>query len=501
MWMDATAQADLVRSGEASPSELVGAAIERIESLDPVLGAVVSRQFERARAEADRPLPDGPFRGVPILVKDLGAQQAGEPYHMGSGVLRDVDYRAPVDSYLVRRLTGSGAIILGRTNTPEFATSPTTEPVAYGPTRNPWNVERSTGGSSGGSAAAVAAGMVAVAHGSDGGGSIRIPASCCGLVGLKPSRGRISRGPQQGEGWGGASTDGCLTRSVRDTAGLLDAMFGTEPGDPYSAPDLPRRLIDELGVDPGVLRVGVLDHPPQDGFSPDPDGQEAVRSAVELLESLGHSVEAIHPAALDEQAFATHYAPLVCVAVSQSLLSWSAVLGRDIAVEEFEPVNQLLASLGSKYSGAEYLDNLSWLHAWSRRLSTFWEPTDRGGTGFDLLLTPVVGMSPPALGRLSDAADPITAMTLVPRFIPYTAQFNVSGQPAISLPLSTTADGLPMGVQLVSAMYREDVLIQVASQLEAAAPWVARRPSLSSPLSPSPLRAARSGSENEPLPT
>lgn len=486
MWLGTVEQAELFRSGEVTSSELTDAAIERIQSLDTNLGVMVSERFDAAQVEAagiDAGSASGvasvaPLRGVPILVKDLGAQQAGEPYQMGAAFLRDADNRATVDAFLTRRLLMAGAVILGRTKTPEFATSPTTEPTAFGPARNPWNLERTTGGSSGGSAAAVAAGMVSVAHGSDGGGSIRIPASCCGLVGLKPSRGRISRGPQQGEGWGGASTDGCLTRSVRDTAAVLDVLCGFEPGDLYSAPEFDRPLTAEVGIDPGRLRIGILDHPPQDGFEADPDGVEAVRSAAALLESLGHSVETAHPAALDEQEFAAHYAPLVCVAVCQSLLQWSTTLGRDIAVDELEPVNQLLASLGAGFSGTDYLDNLSWLHSWSRRLSAFWADADRGGQEFDLLLTPVVGMSPPELGRLSDATDPVAAMTLVPRFIPYTAQFNVSGQPAISLPLSTTADGLPMGVQVVAAMYREDLLVRVASQLEVAAPWVSRRPSL-----------------------
>ncbi|MDA8281979.1 MAG: amidase, partial [Actinomycetota bacterium] len=279
---DATAVAAAIAAGEMSPIEAVDAAIARIEALDHELNAVIHRRFDAARKEAAGELPDGPFRGVPLLLKDLGAGMAGEPMHCGLRVAKAAGHRAAADNAVVRRLRSAGFVVVGRTNVPELGTTVTTEPVAYGPARNPWNTAHSTGGSSGGSAAAVASGMVAVAHGSDGGGSIRVPASECALVGLKPSRGRVSHSPE-GEAWMGATTDGALTRTVRDTAALLDVLAGPEPGDPYTAPALPGPLVAEVGADPGRLRIGVLDHPPGSGpaaATPDADAAEAVRAAA-----------------------------------------------------------------------------------------------------------------------------------------------------------------------------------------------------------------------------
>src|SRR5213596_691069 len=255
--LDATAQAELVRQRKASPRELVDAAIARIERVNPKLNAVVTQRFEKARAEAAAPdLPDGPFRGVPFLLKDLICHSAGDPYHAGMRLLREREWVERYDTYLAARFRAAGFVFLGRTNVPELGPAPTTEPVAYGPTRNPWDPGHSTGGSSGGSAAAVAAGLVPVAHANDGGGSIRIPASECGLVGLKPTRGRVSQGPLTGEAWAGGVADGAVTRTVRDAAGLLDAISNRMPGEPYYAPPLPRPLVQEVGADPGQLRIG-----------------------------------------------------------------------------------------------------------------------------------------------------------------------------------------------------------------------------------------------------
>ncbi len=257
-WMDATAQAELVRTGAASPAELVAAAIERIQTLDPDLNAVIHPLFEKATTAAAGPLPDGPFRGVPFLVKDAVAHTAGDPYHCGMRLLRDRGWTEANDSYLVERFRAAGFVIVGKTNTPEMASDFTTEPVAYGPSRNPWNVSRSTGGSSGGSGAAVASGMVPVAHGNDMGGSIRVPSAHCGLVGLKPSRARTSLGPNFGEFWGMLTHEHVLARSVRDTAAVLDCTAGARPGDPYTAPPPARPWRDEVGVPPGRLRIGLL---------------------------------------------------------------------------------------------------------------------------------------------------------------------------------------------------------------------------------------------------
>src|SRR5881409_3063501 len=257
--LDATAQAELVRQRHVSPRELVDAAIARIERLNPKLNAVIIQRFEKARAEAAAPdLPAGPFRGVPFLLKDLVCHSAGDPYHAGMRLLRELEWVERYDTYLAARFRAAGFVFLGRTNVPELGPAPTTEPVAYGPTRNPWDTSRSPGGSSGGSAAAVAAGLVPVAHANDGGGSIRIPSSECGLVGLKPSRGRTSLGPDVGEGWGGLSVEHVVARSVRDTAAVLDAVAGYLPGDPYTAPPPARPFRDEVGAAPGKLRVGLL---------------------------------------------------------------------------------------------------------------------------------------------------------------------------------------------------------------------------------------------------
>src|SRR5437016_2668642 len=291
--LDATAQAELVRQRHVSPRELVDAAIARIERVNPQLNAVIIQRFEKARAEAAAPdLPDGPFRGVPFLLKDLICHSAGDPYHAGMRLLRELEWVERYDTYLAARFRAAGFVFLGRTNVPELGPAPTTEPVAYGPARNPWDTSRTPGGSSGGSAAAVAAGMVGIAHGNDGGGSIRIPASCCGLVGLKPSRGRVSWAPHLAELAAGFATDGVLTRTVRDSALGLDLLAGYEPGDPYWAPDPSAPFVEAAGREPGSLRVAfVVDSP--NGVPVDPDCVAATRSAAELLESLGHQVDEV----------------------------------------------------------------------------------------------------------------------------------------------------------------------------------------------------------------
>ncbi|MFN6118900.1 MAG: amidase, partial [Actinomycetes bacterium] len=282
--LDACAQADLVRAGEVSASELVESAIAAAERLDPSINAIIHRRFDAARSESRT--ATGPFAGVPLVVKDLGCAIGGEPHHQGVRALKAIDLRGPNDSAMYRRLREAGFVAIGRTNTPEWGSTITTEPLAYGPTRNPWNLDHSTGGSSGGSAAAVAAGIVAVGHANDGGGSIRIPASECGLVGLKPSRGRVSMAPDIGESWMGSTIDGVVTRSVRDTAAALGVLAGYEPGDPYTAPPFTRPLRDEVGADPGRLRIGVLDHPPL-GAAGHEECTIAARAAGAWLARLG----------------------------------------------------------------------------------------------------------------------------------------------------------------------------------------------------------------------
>jgi amidase len=466
-WLDATAQADLVRRGEVSPKELVEAAIARIEAVNPKLDAVIRTRFDAARQEAEGDLPDGPFRGVPMLFKDLGCTVAGEPTAFGLGPLRDLAF--PVTSYLAGHFRSAGFIPLGRTNVPELGTTVTTEPRSFPPARNPWDPGHSTGGSSGGSAAAVASGMVAVAHANDGGGSIRIPASECGLVGLKPTRGRVSQGPVTGEAWAGSTIDGSVARTVRDAAGVLDVISKPMPGDPYYAPPLPRPLVQEVGADPGRLRIGVQDHPDAEGFLDDPECRAAVAGAASLLESLGHHVEQSAPAAMFEPEIMTHFNAVIAADTEATLQAFEMLfLGRPFREDEIEPRNVAYRLAGQQLSAPAYLQSRAWLGTWARRMADWWN-------SYDLLLTPTLGAPPPELGWFT-GAGPEQEGERVASFIPYTAQFNLTGQPAVSLPLHWTPGGLPVGVQLVAAYGREDILVRIASQLEQAAPWSDRHP-------------------------
>jgi amidase len=389
---------------------------------------------------------------------------AGEPHHQGVAALKAVGYCAPNESALYRRLRTAGFVAIGRTNTPELGSTITTEPLAYGPSLNPWNTDHSTGGSSGGSAAAVAARIVAVAHASDGGGSIRIPASECGLVGLKPSRGRVSMAPDVGESWMGSSTDGALTRTVRDTAAILDVMAGYEPGDPYTAPPLARPLAEEVGVDPGALRVGVLDHPLL-GAPGHPECADAANATAKMLEGLGHSVEVRWPEAIGDAEFADNFRTIVATWTANDIAHIETIIGRPVGDGDLEPDNLALAALGRGISGADYIAATIRVHRWCRRVVEWWGE-------FDLLVTPTIATPPPPIGYLSEPGKGGRIFEL----LQYTAQFNVTGQPAISLPLHMTPDGLPVGVQLVAAYGREDLLVRVASQLEDAMPWKDRVP-------------------------
>ena len=467
-WLDATAQAGLVRRGEATPAELVDAAIARIEALNPRLDAVIRTRFDQARAQAAGTLPDGPFRGVPILLKDLGCFVAGEVTAGGLGPLKDLAW--PVTSYLAGHFLAAGFIPLGRTNVPELGTTVTTEPLSFPPARNPWHTGRSTGGSSGGSAAAVASGMVAVAHASDGGGSIRIPASECGLVGLKPTRGRVSQGPLTGEAWAGSVTDGALTRTVRDAAAVLDVISARMPGEPYYAPPLPRPLSLEVGASPGRLRIGLVDRPGAEMYSDDPQCRAAAAGAGRLLESLGHHVEESGPAAMFDSGFARHFNTIIAADTEAVFQAFEGVLSRPIADTEIEPRNAHYRRAGKALTAVAYLQARQWLGMWARRMADWW-------TEHDLLVTPTLGALPPELGWFT-AAGPEQEGGRIAGFIPYTAQFNATGQPAVSLPLHWTPGGLPVGVQLVAGYGREDLLVRVASQLEQAAPWADRHQAL-----------------------
>jgi amidase len=397
---------------------------------------------------------------VPTAMKDLGALMAGEPHHMGNRALKAIDHRADHDSALYRRFRKAGFVAIGRTNTPEWGSTMTTEPLAFGPSRNPWNLGHSTGGSSGGSAAVVAAGIVPVASASDGGGSIRIPASECGLVGLKPTRGRVSFAPDEGESWAGASTAGAVTRSVRDAAAVLDALAGYEVGDPYTAPPFERPLADEVGVPPGRLRVGVWSGAALGGVHP--ECIAAVERAAALLEHAGHHVEVSVPEVMYDEGFYQRYITVIAANTLADLNGLHEVLGREAGPDDVEEGNLRLAAIGRKVGAADYIAAVAGQQRWSREMLAWWQPH-----GFDLLVTPVIAGPPPPIGYLAGPEGGRRVREL----LLFTAQFNVTGQPAISLPLHRTSDGLPVGVQFVAAHAREDVLVRVAAQLEEAAPW------------------------------
>jgi amidase len=468
-WMDATDQAALVARGDATPLELLDAAVERIERIDPTLNAVVIRWFDHARAiAASAELPAGPFRGVPFLLKDLFATMAGQRISNGNVALKNATTISPIDTTLVSRYKAAGLVIAGRTNSPELGSVPTTEPLAWGPTRNPWDTTRTSGGSSGGAAAAVASGMVPFAHASDGGGSIRIPASCCGLVGLKPSQGRITFGPARNES--GLGVEHCVSRTVRDSAALLDATCGPGIGDTVMAPPPRRAYMDELGAEPGRLRIGLLDHHPQGGHV-EQECTDAAQSAAKLLESLGHLVEPAWPAALEDTSFASQFGALWSTNMGVSLAMFEEIVGRPLNDDEFEPMNRAQADFARLFSSIDYARAQAAVAQFRRDVQAWWTQ------GWDLLLTPTLAQVPVPLGTFANNSDsPMMPLARAGAFVPFTPPWNTSGQPAISLPLHWTAGGLPVGVQLVAAYGAEDLLIRVASQLELAQPWAHRTP-------------------------
>ncbi|HEX6687529.1 MAG TPA: amidase [Solirubrobacterales bacterium] len=466
--LDATAQADLVRDGEATPTELVEAAIARIEATDGEINAVIHPLFEEGLEAARGELPDGPFKGVPFLLKDLGAAFAGQPLHLGMSYLKERDFRAPMDTYLAQRFRAAGLVTIGKTSCPELGILPTTEPRAYGATRNPWDLERTTGGSSGGSAAAVAAGMVPMAHANDGGGSIRIPASNCGLVGLKPSRQRTSEGPIAGDFMSGLTAELCVSRSVRDTAALLDAVHGPAPGDPYVAPPPLRPYAEEVGADPGKLRIALWTETviEQDA---DPEVVAAAGAAAKTLEGCGHTVEQPDLGMLQSIPIIEPFLVRWAAGQASTLDQLGVIGGAPIGPDDVEPLTWALAEIGRARSAGEYLTAVGQHQAMSRMLAGIHE------SGFDLLLTPTMGEPPPPLGTFDDSGpDPMAAFERAFLAGCFTAAFNATGQPAISLPLHWTEDGLPVGVQLVAPLGREDLLLRVAAQLEQAVPWADR---------------------------
>lgn len=466
--LDAMEQAELVRKRKVKPIELVDAAIERIESINPAINAVVTPMFEQARAAA-RKVPEGPFAGVPFLLKDLGPSYAGVPLTNGSAFLRN--YTPGHDSELMTRLKRSGLITMGKTNLSEFGIMITSEPRLFGACRNPWNTERSSGGSSGGSAAAVAAGLVAVAHGGDGGGSIRIPASCCGVFGLKPTRARTPAGPDHAELWGGLAVQHALTRSVRDSAALLDATAGPDIGDPYWAPPPSRPFIKEVGADPGRLRIAFTTIAPT-GVPVHADCVVAVHDAAALCADLGHDVTEA-TMAVDAERITQAFVTAVSSSVALAIDGYAQLTGQKPAAQYFEPVTWAMYEMGRQHSAPQYLLAVEELRRISRDIARFFSK-------YDIWLTPVMTEPPVPLGSFDSTPDnPLQGLLRMSSLMPFTPVCNFTGQPGMSVPLFWSADGLPIGTHFVARFGDEATLFRLAAQLEAARPWANRKPPVS----------------------
>ncbi len=483
---DALGLAQLVTDGEVTAGELVETCIARIEKVNPKLNAVIHRLYERARAAAERPA-GGPFRGVPFLLKDLLQTLEGVPTVAGSRFY--VGWIPRTESELARRYRASGLITVGKTNTPELGLMPVTEPELWGPTSTPWKPGRTSGGSSGGAGASVAAGIVPMAHGGDGGGSIRIPAACCGVFGLKPTRGRTPTGPDASEHWNGFAIEHVLSRSVRDSAAALDATTGPEPFAPYYPPHQSRPFLEEAGADPGRLRVGFSTEPAMPS-QVHGDCVAAVHEVAKLLEDLGHDVEEVRPG-YEPMELARHFFTVVAANTAAEIAEAEARLGRPATPRDFETATWLSAQLGHLFSGAELVEALRALQAETRRL------VHRLGD-YDVILTPTLGQPPPEHGALQPKGLEAKVQELVARsnlrtplrlpgllektlervfhFIPFTPVANFTGQPSMNVPLVWNDEGLPIGTQFTGRFGEDGRLLRLAAQLEQARPWKDRRP-------------------------
>jgi amidase len=472
VWMlDAMAQADLVRRREVTPSELVEAAISRIEALNPDLNCIAATMFEEARTRAQGTLPPGPLSGAPYLVKDLGQSCKGVRRTDGSRALRD--FVATGDSELVTRLRGAGLVILGRTTSPEFGNHSTTEPELFGACHNPWDLGRTAGGSSGGSAAAVAARLVPAASASDGAGSIRIPASCCGLFGLKTTRGRISFAPGPGEALSGLAVQHAVTWSVRDSAALLDATAGPVPGDPHwpAPPDTP--FLDQLAVDPGPMRIAWSGRAPL-GISVHPDCKRAVETTAKRLEDLGHHMVEDSPA-YDDDVLVEPMLTIWSVGNAQDAAAIRSMIGRVPAQEELEITTWELVEHGRKVGGVDLMEAVDRIHMASRAIAPFFEK-------YDAWLTPTLAQPPLPLGLLNKSYGGARQWWEYDlSFNPWNAIANLTGNPAMSVPLESAADGLPIGLLFTGRYGDEAGLLRLAGQLERAYPWAGRTPAAATP--------------------
>ena len=457
---DGLGLAELVASGEVTAGELLDEALDRVDRYNPAINAVVHPFTDRARAAIEAGLPEGPFRGVPFLLKDLPNTEMDGVELCGGSKLYE-DYVSDHDTELVAR-------IFGRSTSPENGLTTTTESVIHGATRNPWNLEHTSGGSSGGASAAVAVGILPVANASDGGGSIRVPASCTGLFGLKPSRGRMPFGPDVGEGWGGMSTVHVVSRSVRDSAAMLDATHGPDLGAPYQAAAPARPYLEEIGEHPGKLRIA-LQHLSFNGFEVEPDCLNAVEDAAKLLRDLGHDVA---DAALNIEMEPHGQANMAIVSSSirAATAGRAASLGRDLAEGDVEPGTWETASRGTAISGPQYADAIRTIHDSTRQVARFMQD-------YDIILSPTMATPPLEIGRLSLSREDRHAFGVdISKTIAFTSLFNATGNPAMSVPLAWNDAGLPIGIQFVGRSWDEATLFRLASQLEQAQPWFDKRP-------------------------
>ncbi|MEO0030316.1 MAG: hypothetical protein RIS94_74 [Pseudomonadota bacterium] len=466
---DSLGLAALVKARKVSAAELLEASIARAEAMDPRFNFMSQRHYERARAAVAAGLPEGPFHGVPWLLKDLNTYIAGEVTENGSRLYKG--QRAAVTSELVRRIEKAGFAVFGKTTTPEFGLTGTTESVLKGATRNPWNDTRIAGGSSGGAAAAVAAGVIPAAHATDGGGSIRIPASCCGLFGLKPSRGRVPMGPLRTEGWGGQSVHHAVTRTVRDSAAILDATHGIEPGSRYGAPTPERPYLAEVGRDPGKLRIALM-LAPYSGAPVDAEVLEVTRAAARLLEGLGHHVEEAAPK-IDMASIGASSFALMAASVAADCEDRAKALGIELGPDVLERTTLEFVAMGKAYTARDYVRGNNAYQTAAVTIEQFMER-------YDVILSPTLTAPPLPLGRVG--LDTGRSMAdwgrEIGAFAAFTGIYNGTGQPSMSLPLGMSADGLPIGVMATGRYGEEGLLFRLAGQLERAAPWIGRKPKL-----------------------
>ena len=467
---DAIGLAELISKGETTPLELLDAALGRLDAVNPRINAIAHLCVDAAKASISGELPAGPFRGVPFLLKDLGAAAVDCPSHLGSCLFKNTRYR--VDSALVERLKRAGLLMFGRTTSPELGVGPITEAKVYGgPTRNPWDLDHTSGGSSGGSGAAVAAGVIPAAHGSDGGGSIRIPASSSGLFGLKPTRARLPAGPLVGEGWAGMAIDGFLTRSVRDSAALLDVVSGPDLGAPYHAPPLERGFLKAIEKPPARLKIAIS-YKSFTGGLVHPDCQDAVRSAARLLEGLGHHVEEADPK-IEIMPLMEAWVRIAACGTALAIRNKVQERGHPLDPEEIEGITRGALALAESVSGADYLESIHTVHRFGREMASFLE-------SYDLLVTSTLAEPPAKIGRFAPDTEDFVTHRLGPDGIlpysPFTAAFNASGQPAMSVPLHWNEAGLPIGVHIAGHFGADETLMALAAELETAAPWFNKRP-------------------------